>query len=426
MSDMQSSQTVVERQQPCAPQHSRTFEVVCVCFGVGFPHGSATTPRVVLVGKSLLFAGMGFRVIHCGPSPLVINTQTSGVFEGIPFEYTTTLRRPKNAFLRALVYLWSLFVLTLQLIRLRRQRRRTAVWLYILIGPVNLYLGSLCRFLGLPIVQEMCEWWPGEPTCSRFTRWLYRKRIFKNATGVLAISKLIERRVRDIARSAKLQLPVHRLPSIVDPQRFAASSINSVPEKNWFVWCGGEAWVNDILFLCRAVALARLSGYRLRVKIIGAFNERLRQLIAQHAADAHVPLEDIYFTGYVDDPTLEQSYRNAAALLLPLRDDDRSKTRLPNKLGEYLASGRPVITCKVGDLTDFLFHRVNAYLAEPGDEQDFAEQMISVVRDPAAARRIGAAGQETCMEYLDYRAHAGALSQFFAECCGAGTDRKHL
>src|SRR2546429_2660527 len=35
--------------------------------------------------------------------------------------------------------------------------------------------------------------------------------------------------------------------------------------------------------------------------------------------------------------------RDATALLLPLWDDDRSRTRMPNKLGEYLASGKPVI-----------------------------------------------------------------------------------
>ena len=45
----------------------------------------------------------------------------------------------------------------------------------------------------------------------------------------------------------------------------------------------------------------------------------------------------------------------------PLGQDDRSLTRLPNKMGEYLASGRPVISCEIGDLTNFLIDNVNAY-----------------------------------------------------------------
>jgi peptidoglycan/xylan/chitin deacetylase (PgdA/CDA1 family) len=92
---------------------------------------------------------------------------------------------------------------------------------------------------------------------------------------------------------------------------------------------------------------------------------------------------------------------------------------LPNKMGEYLASGRPVVTCKIGDLTNFLIDNVNAYLAEPGNERDFAAKMIAVLQDPARAEQIGAAGQHSCLAHLDYRAHVGGLSRFFICCIGS-------
>jgi glycosyltransferase involved in cell wall biosynthesis len=89
---------------------------------------------------------------------------------------------------------------------------------------------------------------------------------------------------------------------------------------------------------------------------------------------------------------------------------------MPNKVGEYLASGVPVITCRVGDLTDFLKNGLNAYVAEPGDERSFAEQMLLVMRDPVAADRIGSAGQRACATHLDYRVHASDLARFFGAC----------
>ena len=77
-------------------------------------------------------------------------------------------------------------------------------------------------------------------------------------------------------------------------------------------------------------------------------------------------------TGFVDDDQLDALYQFAAGLLLPLFDDDRSRTRMPTKLGGYLASGTPVITCSVGDLTHFLTHKRNAYIGAAGDEVAFA------------------------------------------------------
>jgi glycosyltransferase involved in cell wall biosynthesis len=97
-------------------------------------------------------------------------------------------------------------------------------------------------------------------------------------------------------------------------------------------------------------------------------------------------------------------------------DTDTSRARMPNKLAEYLASGRPVITSAVGDLLDFLADGVNAYIGKPGDERDFADNMISVLEDPKRATHIGGAGQRTCIDRLDYRFQIDALSKFFIRC----------
>jgi glycosyltransferase involved in cell wall biosynthesis len=375
-----------------------------------------------VVTKALRLAGTGFRVLHCGPSPLESNTERSGVFEGIPFEYTATVKRPANGAARLLVYAWALLGLTIRLSQIRTERHNTAVWLYVQDGPVSFYVGFLCRLLRIPVVQELCEWWPGWPNCSAFTKWLYRKQLFKNATGALVISKLIEERVRKAAASSNPRLRVHRLPAIVDYRRFAANSrvTNSPVQPGLapaFVWSGvaGESR-RDVYFLIRAAAHARRAGHPLKLIIVGRCTQRWRVQMADYARDQGLPPDDLILTGFVDDSDLEALYRSATALLLPLWDDDKSRTRMPNKLGEYLASGRPVVTCRVGDLTHLLSHGVNAYIAPPGDERSFAEQMVSVLQDPGAADRIGLAGQGVCAAQLDYRAYASGLARFFGEC----------
>ncbi|HYM08904.1 MAG TPA: glycosyltransferase family 4 protein [Terriglobales bacterium] len=205
----------------------------------------------------------------------------------------------------------------------------------------------------------------------------------------------------------------------MDSQRFAAASPepdDSAEPAPHFLWCG-VGYPQDVLFLVRVLALVNRDGHRCRLRIVSAnYLTWGPEQIRSYAADQGLPPDAIVFMGRVDDHTLEVCYKSATALLLPLWDDDQSRTRMPNKLAEYLASGRPVVTCKVGDLLDFLVDGVNAHLAEPGAERDFADRMIAVLQDPVRADQIGAAGQQTCLAQLDYRAHAGKLAKFFVNC----------
>jgi peptidoglycan/xylan/chitin deacetylase (PgdA/CDA1 family)/glycosyltransferase involved in cell wall biosynthesis len=391
--------------------NSPGYQVVCVCGGYGFPLGSASSARIVMIGKTLQSAGIRFHVLHCGPSPVTLNTQTSGVYEGITFEYTTALKRPANRLLRLLVYVRGVAGLTLRLVQMWPQRRRTLVHLYVMMGPLNLYTGWLCRLLRLPVLQELCEWWPGVNLCTGFTRWLHKRSMFQRATGVLVISREIERRAAMKVEEVNDNLLVYRLPAIVDFQRFAA--VPAVPDPLMFAYCG--TWLNDICFIVKALGQVQSAGYAAKLTIIGGTPEHLDKILA--CADKNgVSRDDLLFTGSVDEASLAATYRSATALLLPMRDDDQSRTRMPNKLAEYLASGRPVVAGGIGEVTEFLSDGVSAYLAQPGSEEDFARNMIAVLADPDRARCIGAAGQEACRKYLDFTEHASGLAWFVGQC----------
>ena len=187
-------------------------------------------------------------------------------------------------------------------------------------------------------------------------------------------------------------------------------------ERPVFVWCG-VGYTDDVRFMVRAMALLYAQGLRCTLRTIStAYPSWTPDSIRQYAEEQAVPASAFDFMGCVDEATLAGCYKSAAALLLPMWDDDRSKARLPDKLAEYLASGRPVISSAVGDIANFLQHGVNAYLGEPGSERDFADNMRAVMDDPARAARIGAAGQRTCLERMDYRYQSKSLSEFFVNC----------
>jgi glycosyltransferase involved in cell wall biosynthesis len=400
------------------------YQVICICGGYGFPFGSGATQRIVNVGKALQRAGMEFRVLHCGPSPIAANKNVTGVYEGIAYEYTThTTKRPANRILRDLLYMWGISILIARLIALCSQRRRSSVYIFTHSGPIGVIAAALCRILGISVVQEVNEWWPGSghPDESRFTNWLYRGPMFSLSTGTLVISTLIEERVRSTAQRLRCPLIIQRTPILTDINKFhplepgVAYLNGDVPK---FVWCGmfgPTGYTDDVAFMIRALAQVLQKGMQCQLTIVGEAPENVRSRVMK-CAQAHGVTHAVMLTGHIDDDELHALYRSAAGVLLPLYDDDRSRTRMPTKLASYLASGTPVITCAVGDLSLFLSHQRSAYIGPPGDERTFAENMCSVLRDPVTARRIGAAGRSVCAAELHYEVHATRLADFFAAC----------
>jgi glycosyltransferase involved in cell wall biosynthesis len=243
--------------------------------------------------------------------------------------------------------------------------------------------------------------------------------MFSLSHGTLVISTLIEERVRSIAQRTKRPLIIQRTPILVDMREFhpddtvSSRSSEDIPQ---FVWCGGVAsYPQDIEFMIRALARVSRRGLKCQLTIVGGVREDTRRRVLEYARVNGVA-ETVVLTGFINDRRLDALYQSAAALLLPLFDDDRSRTRMPTKLGGYLASGTPVITCGVGDLTNLLSHERSAYVGAPGDEHAFAENMCSVLRDRVAARQIGAAGRRVCEAEIHYEVHSERLGDFFSAC----------
>src|SRR6202030_2542619 len=148
--------------------------------------------------------------------------------------------------------------------------------------------------------------------------------------------KAIEERVRERCEEMYPDLLVHRVGVMVDAERFATapavmhSAGGGAPN---FVYCG--TGLRDVFFLLRAFALVRLEGYECKLTIIGDFGHRTDPAILEYARERGVSAEDIILTGSVDYCTLAACNKAAIALLMPLFDDDKSITRLPNKMAEY-------------------------------------------------------------------------------------------
>ena len=121
-------------------------------------------------------------------------------------------------------------------------------------------------------------------------------------------------------------------------------------------------------------------------------------------ADRAAMIQQIASRGLSESMTVEAAVppvevpgvlRNADVLLVPRAlKGPFPPEGFPQKLGEYLASGRPTVVTAVRDIPKYLKDDVNAFVVPPDDTKAFAEAVVKVLRNPENAEKVGAKGRE--------------------------------
>ncbi len=105
----------------------------------------------------------------------------------------------------------------------------------------------------------------------------------------------------------------------------------------------------------------------------------------------------------------------ADAYVQPGPPDDFNRYRLPSKLPEFLAMGRPVILphCNIGN---DLVHGENALLLEQGNAMEIVARIEQLLSDRELAGRLGTGARRFAAERLSWQANAEGLGAFLSEC----------
>jgi glycosyltransferase involved in cell wall biosynthesis len=396
------------------PPNRELFSVYCVCSGFGFPFGTASTNRVRLFGRCLVECRIPFHVLHLGPSSFGENKQKYGEHEGLTFEYLSpSVDRPDLLVKRILYYFWGCALLPF---RLFRHRRKIFVYVYSQGDFINFWTLLLCRIMKIPCAQEVCEWWPGTPAENFFSRWMYHSIMFRWSKGALPISHEIESRIRV---SAKPDYPLCLVPVLIDPlekKTQAENILHHKPVRPVFLWCGSvDGYKRDVLFLIESFSkLTSVAGQTAILRIVGPCTESGRAELMGHIRAKNISEERLDIVGFVSEQQLWSYCTQAEALLMPLWKDDRSNTRFPTKLGQYLAAGRPIITSRVGEIKHFLTDET-AMFHPSGDASGLARSIDKLLTDPSLGTRLAARATQEVLPKVDFRSNAARISQWFRQ-----------
>ena len=99
-------------------------------------------------------------------------------------------------------------------------------------------------------------------------------------------------------------------------------------------------------------------------------------------------------------------------LALPLKDNLFNKTRWPNKIGEYMACGRPVVVSDVGNIAGIVREHGTG-LTAGNDAVDFSSKLKTLLSNPDLAENMGKKARKlACSEY-SWALQSAKLEEFY-------------
>lgn len=336
-----------------------------------FQPGSAATNRVIAYAKGFNDLGLGV-VLVLGGGDATISTNISD-FDVIRVSSKFhQLLMPKMA----------------RVVKQYYQKNNSAILVY---GTP-----SLCFFLPkykYDIFYECTEvpFYGMKKTLSGRIKESIKLWMSKRATGMLVISHALygyfkEKGIRNIAV----------INMFVDAERFDIRQQDSIDK--YVAYCGKISNFKDGLdCLVRAFKIFHDRYPTYYLKLIGdfrfpAFERELRALINS------LELNDaVIFTGAVSPDLMPDLLCGAQMLALARPNNEQANYGFPTKLGEYLATGKPVVLTRVGEINMFLRDKINCRMAEPDNPKDFAEKMIWVAEHYEDALAIGREGKALTM-----------------------------
>lgn len=360
-----------------------------------FPFGMAATNRIIAYGKGFAHHGKDVEIICCRKTEVpgnVLNHQVRGSYQGLKFRYLSrSTVRSGNVVRRQLDKIVTYARLAkLSLVELNRDS--VIIYYYVPSTFFLLLVKAVARLKGVKVYLEMSE----HPDVYIKGRMFLSKLMIRNVhprlfDGVfLMTASLVEHFLAlKVPRKSILHVPM-----TVETERFK-DIIPTGTESKEIIYTGmldDAKDGTDVLIKAFAKLVATHPDYVLSLYGAASSSEdemRYRRMIQDLGISTNVQ-----FHGRVSRDEITRSLARAAILVLPRPDSLQARNGFPTKLGEYLATGVPVIATSVGEIPDYLADNETAFLAVPGSVDSLVEKFSRVISDYSHALEVAGRGKQ--------------------------------
>lgn len=128
--------------------------------------------------------------------------------------------------------------------------------------------------------------------------------------------------------------------------------------------------------------------------------------------------------GYVEYSQIAVVLSLADVLIQPGGDNPFNEYRLPGKLPEFFAMGRPVIVPET-NIGRFVRHGEEAWVLPKVDALHIVETVLALRRDERLHERLGAGALEFRRAHFDWKKNAGTVAEFYERILAQTQGQRH-
>lgn len=237
-----------------------------------------------------------------------------------------------------------------------------------------------------------------ERECTPWTRWIVR-RVIERADRVVVLSESWHQWL-------KATFPASRVEVVGNPVRIPALGPSQARAPATLVFLGRiepQKGAYDLL-----EAMARIAPDIPSVRLMMAGDgelDRARRRVEELGLQSQVRL-----LGWVDGEDKEQLLRHASVFVLPSYNEI-----LPMSLLEAMAHGLPVVSTRIGGISEAVTDGVEGFLVAPGDVDALAERLRFLLRDARRRLEMGDAARSKVATRFDVQQVVPHLLHLYGE-----------
>jgi glycosyltransferase involved in cell wall biosynthesis len=146
-----------------------------------------------------------------------------------------------------------------------------------------------------------------------------------------------------------------------------------------------------------------------RFLLLGTKTESLGRVINKLSLSGRVIV-----TGWRPQQELIHFLSSTDVFVLPMRDNPVNQARWPNKIGEYMATGRPTVCSQVGDVAE-LVGREHIGLAVKNDPVGFGTAILELLKDDRLADDMGRRARRVAERQFDVAVQGSQIERVYRQ-----------
>lgn len=275
-------------------------------------------------------------------------------------------------------------------------------------APLLIIFLFISKLLKIKCVRIITEIYPNSGSLKNWWRFIniifekiQLKLVDKYFDGIIVLSNfLYDLSIKNGVNSSKLLFIPHFI------ELLNSNFLNDNSKQKFTIgYCGSISLDNGIDDLLESFYyISNLYPNEFNLLIIGSFPGSLKYLEPNHP--------NIKVTGYLTKEKVFSLLNKCSVLVNPRKYSILSESGFPTKLGEYFATGLPVITTNVGVINYFFENESCLFKVDSDSPVLLGQKIIDVFNNYKLAKKVGSNGYKWAENNLDYNLNARKLLNF--------------